>query len=306
MRRGVSLIEVLVAIFVTAIGLLSILALFPVGAFSMRHAIDNGRVVQCSQNAAALAAALNLKTDSGATGGNAFSDPTAGILPAAVAGSPSYPVFVDPIGSASLASGGSWLGGLKAIPRKVPSYVTSYKLGLQYFSLMDDLSFQQDGSPKAVSVSPGGNIIEREILYSWAYMLHQPALNSGLTEMSVVIYSHRPLGFALPSSERIFAAAGTAKGNTLTISYAPGIGQAAPELKAGAWLLDCSQEATAAGIKQNGPVHGKYYRVVNATPGTDAAGNPAVSCELQERLLMDVSSVLIQDNVLEVIERGLN
>src|SRR5689334_11606932 len=54
-RSGVTLIEVLVSIFVTAIGLLALLALFPVGAFSMATAIKNGRCVQASINAKALA-----------------------------------------------------------------------------------------------------------------------------------------------------------------------------------------------------------------------------------------------------------
>src|SRR5438132_8659794 len=63
-RSGVTLIEVLVSIFVTAIGLLAILALFPVGAFSMATAIKNGRCVQASINAKALANSARIWQDS--------------------------------------------------------------------------------------------------------------------------------------------------------------------------------------------------------------------------------------------------
>src|SRR5207253_6876299 len=62
-RSGVTLIEVLVSIFVTAIGLLALLALFPVGAFSMATAIKNGRCVQASINAKALANGRQIWTD---------------------------------------------------------------------------------------------------------------------------------------------------------------------------------------------------------------------------------------------------
>src|SRR2546427_13251005 len=62
-RSGVTLIEVLVSIFVTAIGLLALLALFPVGAFSMANAIKNGRCVQASINATAFARLASIGQD---------------------------------------------------------------------------------------------------------------------------------------------------------------------------------------------------------------------------------------------------
>src|SRR5207253_9862097 len=42
-RSGTTLVEVLVAIFVTAIGLLGLLALFPLGAVSLAQAIKDSR-----------------------------------------------------------------------------------------------------------------------------------------------------------------------------------------------------------------------------------------------------------------------
>ena len=49
-RSGVTLIEVLVSIFVASIGLLALLALFPVGALSMRQALKDSRCAQSSIN----------------------------------------------------------------------------------------------------------------------------------------------------------------------------------------------------------------------------------------------------------------
>ena len=50
-RPGVTLIEVLVAIFVVALGLLALLTLFPLGALSMAQAIKDDRIALMSSNA---------------------------------------------------------------------------------------------------------------------------------------------------------------------------------------------------------------------------------------------------------------
>src|SRR5258707_7714864 len=63
LRKGVTLIEALMAIFVTAIGLLSLLVLFPVGAFRMAQAITDDRSAHAAANAFALMEALNIHND---------------------------------------------------------------------------------------------------------------------------------------------------------------------------------------------------------------------------------------------------
>ncbi len=96
-RSGTTLIEVLVAIFVTALGLLGILALFPLGAVSMAQAIKDSRCTQASANAFALAEALNIRNDPSVIG-NPDVFVNQGSIPPANLDGPSYPVFVDPIG----------------------------------------------------------------------------------------------------------------------------------------------------------------------------------------------------------------
>src|SRR5438445_4966279 len=129
-RSGVTLIEVLVSIFVTAIGLLALLALFPVGAFSMANAIKNGRCVQASVNATAFAKVANIANDSLVTPLYTNADPglaalgqypvivqntqqitTPGTPPTTITlpyNGPSYPVLVDPVGRAGM--GAPWVG----------------------------------------------------------------------------------------------------------------------------------------------------------------------------------------------------
>jgi hypothetical protein len=54
-RSGATLIEVLIAIFVMAIGMLALLAIFPVGALSMAEAIQRERSAECALNGDAAA-----------------------------------------------------------------------------------------------------------------------------------------------------------------------------------------------------------------------------------------------------------
>lgn len=54
-RSGTTLTEVLIAVFVVGIGLLSILTLFPLGALSMAQAIKDDRCAQANKDGAALA-----------------------------------------------------------------------------------------------------------------------------------------------------------------------------------------------------------------------------------------------------------
>lgn len=63
-RLGVTLTEVLVAIFVMGVGLLSLLVLFPVGALNMAQAIKDERAAHAAQTADVVARLLNVRDDS--------------------------------------------------------------------------------------------------------------------------------------------------------------------------------------------------------------------------------------------------
>ena len=56
-RPAVTLLEVLVAIFIMAIGLLALLVLFPLGALSMAEALQKDRTAAAAANASSLAEA---------------------------------------------------------------------------------------------------------------------------------------------------------------------------------------------------------------------------------------------------------
>jgi prepilin-type N-terminal cleavage/methylation domain-containing protein len=61
-RTGVTLIEVLVSIFIMGVGLLAILTLFPLGAYSMAQAVKDQRCAEAAANADAIAVLRDLRT----------------------------------------------------------------------------------------------------------------------------------------------------------------------------------------------------------------------------------------------------
>jgi len=63
-RPGVTLTEVLVAMFVAALGLMGILALFPVAILNMAQAIKDDQAGHCAANAKAIATIWDIRTDS--------------------------------------------------------------------------------------------------------------------------------------------------------------------------------------------------------------------------------------------------
>lgn len=202
-RSGVTLVETLVAIFVMAIGLLSLLTLFPLGALNMAQAIKDDRAANSAQAATALAKFIPQMTGPTYSGSNGLrSDPNiwgtgaingythgpgSGGLPDLTTmggyNGPSYPVYVDPLG---VFLGFSRIGDLVGsapnqftalLPRRTPSLIGTSATQLpdirKWFYLPDDIYFGDSGTP----LSSGALSIPRETRYSWAYLLKVPQLN---------------------------------------------------------------------------------------------------------------------------------
>src|SRR3954470_13764147 len=113
-RPGVTLLEVLTAIFIMAIGMLALLTLFPAGALSMARAVRDDRAATIGANAAAVASAAGLRNDSK-------------VLAAMKATTPPNPVMVDPhyqnIGATSVGGYTSGTFTAASITRVTPDLV---------------------------------------------------------------------------------------------------------------------------------------------------------------------------------------
>jgi prepilin-type N-terminal cleavage/methylation domain-containing protein len=268
-RPAMTLMEVLIAIFVMGIGLLGVMALFPLGAASMARAIKDDRAGHAAANARAIAIAMNVPFDPIVT--KQFN-------PAFPPDGPSNPVFADPLGflSYSIASKSTIAGvkGNAGIPRCVVSFVqtpnlfgvkgaTAQQAAMKWCSLMDDITFGFDGTPYLTNgfVDRGGN-------FSWAWMLQRPkAGNASCCNMSVVVYNQRPLsGAGLLSGKEVAylsyvdpvssTLGETTKYTLVSLTWNPKGGTPKPQLAAGNWVLDMTPDAN------NVPV-GTFHRVVN-------------------------------------------
>jgi hypothetical protein len=293
-RAGVTLLEVLIAIFVVALGLLALLTLFPLGALSMAQALKDDRVAQTSANAVSTLKALNVLTDSGIT--------TAMTSNVNQGDGPSYPVFFDPIGY-KLYPGLAQThiaGQMTGITRSSCQYLTGLgqnpSLISAWFTSLDDMGFTNDGSqlglPADDSGQPSattGNPVQRVGGYSWGAMLRRPHAFENLTEVSIVVYGGRSTDLTAslaPAGETTLNVTAVPANNVITVSF----NGPAPDIRAGAWILDGT----------SGVGHGDFYRVTNVTVNGSTA-----DLELQTPLKFVPGQVVLMDNVAEVIYKGV-
>jgi prepilin-type N-terminal cleavage/methylation domain-containing protein len=325
-RSGVTLIEVLVAIFVASIGLLALLALFPVGALSMRQALKDSRCAQAGANAMALFKTLKLGQNSALNALNLLADPysdqitalmpisaSLGVRAGASANGASYPIFIDPLGATikSVNTLGTnnhlpiyldiQTNTYPRIPRAGVSFVTTLGgLGsyLPWFSLLDDIEFDPNnpGLP-----GPAGGSVNRDPRYTFAYMVRRPyAGNPSTFDVTVVAYAGRPLNTTMGSYEEIACnqVVFTQGSTQVTVPYG-GNGQQPlrPPIKPGSWILD----ATMFDAAGNSNPQGYFYRVVDVIDNSTS-----LTLELQTAARQTTANgmLIFLDYVAEVFEKG--
>jgi hypothetical protein len=272
-RSGVSLVEVLVTLFITAIGLLALLSLFPVGAVSMARALKDSRCAQAAYNGAHISSMMGFSSDSnvttyqgggaGTTNWNSLFAPTwppPGGYPAMPAvpmissqSGPSFPIYVDVVPSTP------WIGSYyqvnqagpqsPGIIRCVPTTINSTLQSLKFFALTDDITFQMDGVPPPA--------VQREDRYTWGCMYRQPLYNGGTTKTTVAVYSGRS---TVILGETVYPGINFTNSNTIDVYVPPG--QEPPAVRAGSWILDATVIDPFTGTPDP---HGIFYRVVGIT-----------------------------------------
>ncbi len=319
-RPGITLLEVLTAIFIMGIGMLALLTLFPLGALSMARAIRDDRAAAMTANAAAIAAALNLRKDAAVDA--AFDrDPKHLEPPPAPAGSlrinspydpeqPSAPVLIDPQyallpGQLNLGEfpPGAWAPwatpGSPGIVRVAPSVANNTQLANYWFTLQDEIEFDTFGSPFR-----GGSLnVNRPGTYSWAALVRRPRQGTReLPEMTVIVYSQRATDVFDPEPTFFDPTgmwkAGTAR-NQILVPLA-----AQPSIRKGTWLLDVSyvppNPLPSAGTPTTGnTINGHLYRTENVT---ETPGGLVV--ELDREIKANISTLVVLKNAIAVLERG--
>jgi hypothetical protein len=283
-RVGATLIEVLIAIFVMCIGLLCVLTLFVLGAQRMATAFKDDACARAAVNARAYAQIKGLRNDSSISQKfkNSGNDQSM----------PSDPLFVDPVGVVT----GKMTLGTTTIQRVAPSYadpatdVLGDKRAL-YFSLLDDITFQKgSGLPKLL-----GTNVEREINYTWAYLVQRDRLGEPLSATAqLCVFNRRPkaglLENAFPGSTM------NPSDNSIVLSAATGT----VNVMAGHWVLDVSDDPMTA----NKSKLGNFYRISGVR---DQGGK--IRLDLQSPLKGHTAvtangTVVLMEGLVEVFDLG--
>jgi prepilin-type N-terminal cleavage/methylation domain-containing protein len=341
-RAGVTLIEVLVAIFVASIGLLALMALFPVGALSMKQALRDSRCAQSAANAMAIFKSQKLAQNPDLNLLNGLADPFVDGTPAgsifgyrlqAAANGPSYPLYIDPLGATFkstvpptnnhlplpitmdipatiypriLRAGVNLVRPTPSAPPDATHNPSRIQLYLRWFSLHDEIAFNQDypGLPCKPVQSPNLiDVFSSDTRYSYAYMVRRPyAANSSTYDVTIVVYSGRSISASLGAIEEL-AFNGAQFVQGSTSVRVPFSGSL-PAIKAGGWILDASM------FDQTGTMspQGYFYRVVDVLDN----GDSTMTVELQTPARQSTTStdpakqgmMLYLDNVAEVFEKG--
>jgi hypothetical protein len=315
-RPGITTTEVLVALFVMALGAIAILTLFPLGMLQMGQALKDDRTSQAASSADGYMRwywQVNVvETGADATLIAAFDNPPGGGFPPPGAGEASYPVAVDPIG-VTVRSGpnATWLGygtapqslPVQVVPRlnllaaPPAAGVMDTRQAIRTCTLLDGLTYTADGVP---NVSTG--VVERDMRYNWLWVLQRPPGGGrNHVTLAVVVFDKRG-AYASPESIIQYVDRPV---NTNPVVLVPGqTGLQLPfdsGVQKGSWVMD----ATSTGALR----HAYFYRVVSAT---ETPGNPMTMDVELDKPVRRIdggpggynATVIVLSNVVEVFEKS--
>jgi prepilin-type N-terminal cleavage/methylation domain-containing protein len=305
-RRGVTLMEVLIAMFVMALGLLSVLALFPLGAKQMADAVKDERTLQTAliveENARIFWRNLyptNATLDSDPSVAfaaepalQAFDNPdpayeTMGPVPMIIqsrtllslgSSEASFPVYFDGIGR-QYQSGAFqlWVGGQTGIlPRRsiaqLNPLINATLTRAQIIAGTTRLFSLMDDM-YFTAEGTATNPISRDYRYNADFML-QRAVNSipGQANLTVIVYRNRPVSDT-PNIETSFTHTYTPSVGSTLVSFSSA-GLTAPPIKTGGWILLAGQtNNSTTQMNTTHPVYpyADFYRVVSVQVNTSAS-----------------------------------
>ncbi len=345
-RSAVTLIETLIAIFIMGIGLLALLTLFPLGALNMAQALKDDRTATAASNAQSLAKALRVRQNPlvldamrnpianaislGAPNTNAVLGPAAQRQAPRTGAVPSYPVLVDPLGFRSYQVQGNavrqfWVAGRPNGIRRVTlgndpdgnpfdfTNLSNPNLSQQIRSVttfLDDMTFLADGDDAGRPVSPPSptSLVERDFVYSWAYLCRMGnASREQLVDMDIIVYRKRSFDGAgglsglETSYNATFRPAGQAK-NVVRLTWTAA--QPKPAIRKGGWILDASVPRNSPAALRLRRPQGFFYRVVNVTDVNNTTMELELQTDARNTNGARAAEVVVLENVVEVFPKG--
>ncbi len=214
-RPGVTLLEVLLAIFILAIGMVSILACFPIASLNMVRAVRDQRSAQVTVNANTLLHQWwkeSWYTPDGLIMPEEIvsgQEPTIELLDTEhlsgnnfnilrVDSGPSHPVMIDPLG---IASYGPTVGGFierAHLNKGYPTFGANRRNQLRMTTLPDDMSFD-----RSANAANSAGQFDRGYRYSCAWVL-QREHNSNPYDVRkfTLTFDNRPID--LPDGDQVY------------------------------------------------------------------------------------------------------
>lgn len=335
-RKGITLTEALVALFIGALGMISLLTLFPLGAMQMGQALKDSRAAQAAQEADGImrwywskhevpgASASSLSITTAMDRGDFDSAPvSAASFLNGTEQAPSYAVFVDPLGynnswqsptagpstgltqKKRLGYSTTYPNGLQWLPRRtfmVPTFSSTVPSLLTNPGWIERATILQDELEYAETrgAPASGVQVQRGAQYSWSWLLQRPRNSQrGLVNMQVVVYFKRSPTFFRGDYESVYGVTFTPGTTRLQINYSG----SRPELVKGRWVMDATRidAATSSPLR-----HANFYRVVSVNDET--AGSLFVELETPIRrsdngITPYNGELVVNKNVAEVFER---
>jgi prepilin-type N-terminal cleavage/methylation domain-containing protein len=329
-RPGVTLVEVLVAMFVMALGLLALLTLFPLGAMQMAQSLKDDRSKQTAQQADAFMQAY--WRHSVRTGSNpqdivltqALNDPNSGPpapynalpypspftpLPPQLMTQvgpvplPSYPVLVDPLGVFARTNGSPeqfWVSPATAprLPRRYLALAAyNSTLAVQTCCLVDDMTFQQNGQPNPT--------LDRQGRYTWAAIVQRPRNNApDVANLTILVFDGRPPLLAAPGDEVVVQLAPGALvpgARSVQLDVPNRSTDQLPLVRKGGWIMDGTIDPNS-GVR-----NANFYRIAGVTEGAQGATTTTYVLDLDTPIKGPVSltgaQIYLFAGLAEVFER---
>ncbi len=286
----------------------------------MYAAIQSEKCFEAGNNASAIAIMKSMPQDIGLlVPSDAFLNPGTGV-PNASLDFPSYPVFVDPLGVRAFGVVQLAAPYPSCIARRTVSFVNTSLDALQWFTLQDDIDFENapppntglslPGTPRLIvpAVPPPFGTFSRDTRYSYAYLFQRPRYSDAtVIDATVVVYNKRPVNLTALLSPPEYAYSGNTffnvGNNTVMIDYTNNV---PPPLRVGDWILDATPIPLG---NANQTAHGYFYRVVGLNDlGNQAAGSLLV-VEVEQSIRGfppqgSFGTVIILDGVAEVYTKG--
>ena len=317
-RPAVTLMEVLVAIFILSIGMVSVMAFFPIGALNMVRSVRDQRTAQLAVNSNTilhtwwkdcwlgsdgLIMPEEIASRSEPTIEALDTDPLTGFNILRTDTGPSNPVMIDPLG---MSAYGPNLGGFIARTHFNNVFPTAgtRRNQLRLCTLPDDIAYDKNGEPSNLSGQ-----FDRGYRYTCAWIM-QREHNSNPYDARVytLTFDNRP--YDLPEGDQIYPSTQLTLNDPNSLALVSP-SSALPRTKKGGWIMvayHVTYELKGAGVAAKAPRWVvSFHRTIaqdDLLAGANNIRTLALEQPIQTPATFDDVRVVVFEKLVEVFDRG--